>query len=142
MVEPGIFTVPPPEVTKKAWLATGVFNFGATPEAFDALGSAHGYKMVHCERSGANCFLVRLELFSEAELKCVPPVVQLRQPPRHARAWPYGCHPPDDMTFYELNPSDGFAVKNESVMPRHVKECWNDGNSPSILFPYRGYVEA
>lgn len=129
-IAPGLFTVPPPEVTKEKWIKVGTLEFGATPEAFAALGAAHGYKMVYCEKRGVNCFLVRNELLAPEHAACIPAV--LREPPRYVvpgKIWKSQknvslagrCQPRRGAAFYELRP-DNLAVKN-TVVPTYAKEC-------------------
>ena len=51
-------TVTHPSLTNQTvW--DGTRYAGANPKAFQLLANAYGYDMVHCERCGVNCFLVR-----------------------------------------------------------------------------------
>lgn len=110
----GLYTVPPPEVTKKPMLYPGEYNFGASPEAFAALGVKHGYKMIYCENMGVNCFQVKNSLLAKKDAACVPE--EVRKPP----AYCYGCWPSNGIAFYELNPD--LSVKHAAVYPKCI---WN-----------------
>ena len=57
-------TVTHPDLTTQTvW--DGTRYSGANPKAFQVLAERYGYDMVHCERCGVNCFLVRRDVFPE-----------------------------------------------------------------------------
>jgi len=109
-VSVGLFTVPPPNVTGLAWLTPGQRNFGASPEAFAALGGKFGYKMVYCESRGVNCFMMKSSLIKAADQSCIPST--LRRPPCYFKPIGYAAHcsavcwprnPNPSVGFYELD---------------------------------------
>jgi len=134
-VSTGLFTVPPPNVTGLPWLTPGQRNFGASPEAFAALGGKFGYKMVYCESRGVNCFMMKSSLINVADQHCVPSTV--RRAPCYSRVigspicynancWPTNPNP--NVGFYELDAN--LQVVRKGVQDNHAPAC---SHSPEIL---------
>jgi len=127
-VSVGLFTVPPPNVTGLPWLLPGERNFGASPEAFAALGEKFGYKMVYCESRGVNCFMMKSSLITAEDQRCVPST--LRRRPCYSRdiggstlcsanCWPTSTNP--NLGFYELDAN--LQVIREGVQHNYASAC-------------------
>jgi len=116
-IEQGLFTVAPESVTQVPHIDASVFNSGASPEAFKALGKKHGYAMVYCEYSGVNCFLVRKGLLSYEEMLSIPQF-RLRVVPMYACKVPS----PRPLQWYEFL-SDDLTDVNENDTARMIQQC-------------------
>eukprot|EP00747_Dinoflagellata_sp_TGD_P169822 gnl/TRDRNA2_/TRDRNA2_199805_c0_seq1.p1 gnl/TRDRNA2_/TRDRNA2_199805_c0~~gnl/TRDRNA2_/TRDRNA2_199805_c0_seq1.p1 ORF type:complete len:353 (+),score=28.58 gnl/TRDRNA2_/TRDRNA2_199805_c0_seq1:62-1060(+) len=132
-VSEGLFTVPPPEVTGQARIAPGTLGFGASPEAFDALGAFYGYKMVYCEQRGVNCFLVRKSLLASEALTCIS--TSLRKPPCYGgyvrgTCQRYSCDP-KGISFCEVHEGN-LSVKSCDINGNYASACLSSARKPPV----------